>query len=699
MSDDAPAPTRAMPEPAIAHWFQQLFDASPDPSWIIEGSHFVECNQASVRFLGYTNRDELLNIHPASLSPERQPDGEVSRDKAERMIATVRTNGLHRFEWMHCKRDGSEFLAEVTLSNLHFDQRTIIYCVWRDISERKKTESRLAQSESRLKNILEGAADALFIVDEQGRYQYTNQQATALLGYSYDEFLDLGIFDLTPTEDHSAIRSDFGELQGKGEVRRDIRLKCADGRIIPVELNARLLDDGNCIGSCRDITERKKSEDRITYMAHHDALTGLFNRSHLTARMEQALATATREHRPLAVLFLDLDRFKAINDTLGHACGDALLIEVARRLTENVRGSDIVARLGGDEFVVILTDIENAPAAARLAEKILTSLGLPYFVCGHQVHTTPSIGLSFFPTDGEDGDTLMKHADAAMYHAKSQGRNNIQFYSHELNRYAMRRMRVEHEMHEALTSNRFELYYQPQIDASNQRIVGVEALLRWHTSQNELAMPHDFIRIAEESGLILPLGEWVIDEACRQLSLWHSQHPQLASLRMAVNISSLQLRNENLLRFIDATLKKYALRGDRLMLEITESAVMDNPTACISRLEALRALGIELAIDDFGTGYSSLGHLKLMPIAALKIDRSFVRDVETDRSDTVICTATIHLAHDLGLQVIAEGIETAAQHELLVSHGCDLLQGYLFSKPLPAHAMQAMLAAGTGCAR
>ena len=670
-------------------WFQQLFEASPDPTWIIEGNRFVECNAAAVRFLGYSCRDDLLNTHPSRLSPPRQPDGEDSYAKAERMMALALENGLHRFEWMHRKIDGSDFLAEVTLSAIHLEGRPIIYCVWRDITERKLTEALLMKSESRVKGILEGAADAIFIADRQGRYQYVNQQATRLLGYDHQTLIGMSILDLTPEEDHPDILLRFQELLEVGEMRSELRLTAADGRLIPVELNACILADGCCFGSCRDIRERKAAEENIHFMAHHDTLTGLLNRRSLTERLTQALATAKRDCHPLAVLFLDLDRFKATNDTLGHAAGDALLIEVGQRLNASIRSNDILGRLGGDEFVIVLAEIEDAPAAARIAEKILGTLGQPYTIDAHQVHITPSIGLAFFPTDGEDCETLMRHADTAMYHAKSQGRNNVQFFSSELDLFAMRRMRMEHDLREALAARSFELHYQPQIDAATRRIVGVEALVRWNTPNEGMVMPGEFIEIAEQSGLILPLGEWVIDEACRQLRAWHDRG--YANVRMAVNLSALQLRSANLLSFVEATLLKYGMSGDQLELEITESMVMDNPNACIEKLRALRRMGIRLAIDDFGTGYSSLSNLRLMPIHTLKIDRSFVRHIESSSDDLVICTATIALAHNLRLQVVAEGVETPAQRDLLVGHGCDFLQGYLYSKPVDANTLLGLL--------
>jgi len=380
------------------------------------------------------------------------------------------------------------------------------------------------------------------------------------------------------------------------------------------------------------------------------------------------------------VMFIDMDDFKSINDTLGHAVGDGLLMEVARRLRDSVRDSDVVARLGGDEFVLVLTEVDGATAAARVADKILRSLGQPYCLEADVLHVTPSIGLAIFPNDGDDGETLMKHADTAMYHAKSQGRNNVQFFAAEMNRAAVERLRLDHDLRVALDERQFELHYQPQIDARTGDVVGVEALVRWRHPSDGLVSPLKFIPVAEETGLILPLGEWVLDEACRQLREWRDDG--LSGLTMAVNLSAHQLRSPNLIAYVAEVLHRHGLNGHDLELEVTESVAMDNPEASIGRLKDLRNLGIHLSIDDFGTGYSSLSYLKLLPIHTLKLDRSFVRDIETDANDVAICTATISMAHNLGLSVVAEGVENAAQQNLLLSHRCDFLQGFLFSKPV-----------------
>jgi len=436
------------------------------------------------------------------------------------------------------------------------------------------------------------------------------------------------------------------------------------------------------IASFSDISERKANEARIDYLAHHDALTGLINRYNLENRLDQTLSAAQRENLGAAVMFIDMDRFKTINDTLGHHVGDLLLIEIARRLKESVRDSDIVARLGGDEFVVVLTGLVSDMDAAPVAEKILRYLGQPYTIENHQLHSSPSIGIAIFPSDGDDGETLMKNADTAMYYAKDRGRNNVQYFTASLNAAASERLALETDLRQALREGGLEVHYQPQVCAIDHRACGVEALVRWRHPVRGNIPPLKFIPIAEESGFIEELGRWVLNEACRQMAAWKAAG--ITGLHMAVNLSAKQLRAPDLVGEVAGILQTHGLRGEDLEIEVTESVAMDNPERAISQLQALKNLGVQLAIDDFGTGYSSLAYLKRLPIHVLKLDRAFVRDIETDESDAEISAATLALAHNLGLKVVAEGVETEGQCDFLVRHACDYLQGYLFSKPLPA---------------
>jgi diguanylate cyclase (GGDEF)-like protein len=419
----------------------------------------------------------------------------------------------------------------------------------------------------------------------------------------------------------------------------------------------------------------------------------LSNRFSMENRLEQALATSRREEGQLAILLIDMDRFKNINDTLGHHVGDKLLVEVASRLRASVRESDIVARLGGDEFVIVLTGMDAVQDAMSVGTKILDALGRPYTIEGQLLHSTPSIGISVFPDDGNDVTTLLKHADAAMYHAKEHGRNSLSFFTADLTIAATLRMELERDLRAALAAEKLEVHFQPQMRADTKELRGFEALVRWQHPERGWIPPLQFIHIAEESGLIKPLGAWVMDRACRQLTDWHAAG--FNDICMAVNLSAHQLRSADLVGQVSATLQKYALAAKYLEIEVTESAAMANPEQAIQRLCALRDLGVQIAIDDFGTGYSSLSYLKRLPIQVLKIDRAFVSDIEADPNDAAICSATITIAKSLGLMVVAEGVETTAQCDFLTGLGCDYLQGYLFGRPAPADAWLDRLAASS----
>jgi len=428
------------------------------------------------------------------------------------------------------------------------------------------------------------------------------------------------------------------------------------------------------------MTERKLALERINRLALHDTLTGLPNRYNLQGRLDQALATARRDAAHLALMFIDMDRFKNINDTLGHHVGDGLLQEVAARLTASVRDSDVVARLGGDEFVVVLTGIE-ATAAGSVADKILETLGAAYRIETHELHVTTSIGIAVFPGDGDSAETLMRNADAAMYHAKSAGRNNVQFFTAAMNQAAKARHELEEGLHLALERNELELHYQPQVDSTG-RVIGAEALLRWHSPDHGPVSPLCFIPLAEETGLILPIGRWVLATACVQLKAW-SGDARTRGLQLAVNVSPREFREADFVDQIHRVLEASAADPTRLKLELTESLVLDNVEETIRKMLAIRKLGIAFSLDDFGTGYSSLSYLTRLPLDQLKIDRAFVLNLPDNASDGIITQTIITMARGLGLIAIAEGVETEAQREFLERHGCHAYQGHLFSRPLP----------------
>ncbi len=556
-----------------------------------------------------------------------------------------------------------------------------------DISELRRTEEALQL----YANIFQHSGEAILVTDAAQRIIAVNPAFSRQTGYSLAEVQgrdpSLLASGRTPRSTYQAM---WEALGSRGYWQGELWDRDRDGKVYPkwAAISA-IRDDGGAvshyIASFIDISERKAAEARIEHLAHHDALTGLFNRYNLQIRLSQALLSAHREGHCVAVVFIDLDRFKLINDTLGHHTGDLLLVEVARRLQGCVRESDIVARLGGDEFVVVLAGLERPGDASAVAGKILQALDQPYLIAGERLHSSASLGISVYPQDGADVVELMRAADTAMYHAKSQGRNNLQYFTAALNADADERLTLERELRLGLEQGQFELHYQPQFAPAADTTavpVAMEALLRWRHPRMGMVPPLRFIPIAEETGLIEPLGLWVLEQACRQLAQWRREGA--APARIAVNLSAHQLRNPALALDIARILKEQGLAGAELELEITESVAMRDPAGAVERLQELRALGLTLAIDDFGTGYSSLVYLKRLPIQVLKLDREFVRDIENDDNDAAISAATLALAHSLGLLVVAEGIETVAQHEFLLAHGCDLLQGYLLGRPEPA---------------
>lgn len=432
-----------------------------------------------------------------------------------------------------------------------------------------------------------------------------------------------------------------------------------------------------------------RAQRALEHAALNDPLTGLSNRYGLEARIEQSLSHARRSGLKLAVLFIDLDRFKAVNDSLGHASGDTLLCVIAERISGCLRDTDLVARLGGDEFVVVLSDLARADDAVPVAEKLLEAAMSPIVIGGLEIRTTASIGVCVFPDDGKDVGTLMKHADTAMYQAKAAGRANFKFFDIAMNEAVSRRLHLENALRRGLERNEFELYFQPQMDPSGKRVCAAEALVRWRRADGRLVAPMDFIPVAEESELICRIGEWVLGEACRCLGAWRTGGA--TGLRVAVNLSARQLRDSSLPLRVAELLALHSIPPGALELEITESVAMQDPDVAIRNLGALKRLGVSLAIDDFGTGYSSLAYLKLLPIDRLKLDRTFVRDLETDPDDASICAATVGLAHNLRLELIAEGVETHAQHVFLRNLGCDLLQGFHFHRPMNCAALSQLL--------
>ncbi|MFH1872204.1 MAG: EAL domain-containing protein [Pseudomonadota bacterium] len=583
-------------------------------------------------------------------------------------------------------RDGSVHLMQWNITAVHSadGQAMGFTSIARDVTDQRHAEEGLRLAAS----VFNSSAEGILITDAEMRIISVNPTLMAITGYGMDELIGK-----TPAQfrsgrhEHSFYRSMFDDIATTGYWRGEIWNRRKNGDIYPEWLTITAVKNAagvltHYIGSFFDISERKDAEAHIQFMAHHDALTQLPNRTLLDDRIRQAIVTSRRKESRTAILMLDLDRFKLINDTLGHDVGDRLLEAVARRLKESLRDTETVARLGGDEFIILVPDIESIERVSILAQKILAVVAEPHVIGEHELHITPSIGISIYPDDGTDAPTLLRSADTAMYHAKSVGRNNFQFFTSSMNYVVQERMTIEKDLRRALENGEFLLYYQPQVNCRTGAVMGMEALIRWQHPRRGLMSPDKFIPVAEETGLIVPIGEWVLHEACRQARLWHDQGQ--TGLRMGINLSARQFQQPDLFRQISSALEQSGLDKSSLELEITEGMLMEDPETAAELLRTLSGLGIRLAIDDFGTGYSSLAYLKRFPLHRLKIDKSFVRDISSDPNDAAIVSAVVGLADSLGMEVIAEGVESVDQFHYLETHGCGEVQGYLFSRPLPS---------------
>jgi diguanylate cyclase (GGDEF)-like protein/PAS domain S-box-containing protein len=565
--------------------------------------------------------------------------------------------------------------------------------------ERKAMEEALFIEKERAEVTLNCIADAVACSDSFGNVSFLNRVAEAMTGWSLAEAMGRSMTEVLRVEDARTREALIHPMERALAVEGrqspvDGLLVRRDGFEIPIEDSVAPIHDreGLATGAVivfRDVSAARAMADQLSHSAKHDFLTGLPNRMLLNDRINQAIGFAPRHDKKVAILFLDLDGFKHINDSLGHPVGDKLLQSISERLVGCVRGADTVSRQGGDEFVVLLSEVEHAEDAAISARRILAAVADVHAIDGHDLHITTSIGISVYPDDGQDAETLIKNADTAMYQAKENSRQTFRFFKPDMNVRAVERQEVEESLRRALDRKEFELYYQPKVDLRTGEIAGAEALARWRHPTRGLLSPIHFIPVAEDSGLIQPLGNWVLREACTQAKHWRDAG--LALPRIAVNISALEFRSEGFLEGVFAILDETQLDPAALELELTESALMKHAESTNAILRALKDKGVTLAVDDFGTGYSSLSYLRKFPIDTLKIDQSFVRQISTEGDDTTMVTAILNMARSLRLRVVAEGVENEKELAFLTANNCDVAQGYLFSRPLPSDQFAALL--------
>ncbi|MCD6190146.1 MAG: EAL domain-containing protein [Sulfurimonas sp.] len=569
-----------------------------------------------------------------------------------------------------------------------------------DITKEKELQLKYSQQAQMIEQI----HDSVISTDLEGTITSCNYGTELLLGYKSTELVGKPITTIYLEEDFEILSKNIETVKKDGEHHTTVRLVKKSQEVIDTDLSLSLIKDekGNVVelvGYSQDITKRKKAEaellkqkDILDHQAHHDALTGLANRILFNDRLEQSLKKAKRSKSKIAVLFIDLDHFKEINDSLGHAVGDDILKIVTKRLNSTIRNEDSIARLGGDEFVVMVDGLAQGQNASLLAQKILTVLAEPITLEGHILYVSSSIGISLYPDDGASTDDLLKYADAAMYKAKAEGRNNFQFYCSEMTELAFERVVMEASLRAALKNGDFIVYYQPQIDAKKNKLVGMEALVRWKHTTMGMISPAKFIPLAETTGLIIELDQFVMRTAMRQIVQWYKDG--LNPGKLALNLAVKQLQQKDFIDTLQNMLRETECKAEWIELEVTEGKIMHNPEDAIVVLNQISDIGIELAIDDFGTGYSSLSYIKKLPIHKLKIDQSFIRDLPDDAEDSAITKAVISLAQNLNLNVIAEGVETVQQRDFLLKNGCNHIQGYFYSKPIDASKIEIILKEG-----
>ena len=670
----------------------ELIEHSSNEVYIIDTQtlQYLYVNKGASDALGYST-EELLHMSIHDINPYLKYDELLHLEKMLQKTHKVLNRTIHQ------RKDGSLYHVQSYIHTLNYNGTKAYVIFDTDIS----TMIELELEYKKQANVLQHIHDAVIATDNYGKIVSWNQGSLKLFGYSTQEIKNKKINLLYSKKNTTPLSTILSMLNHQENTDIEAWMRCKDGREIICDISLTLLRDefgvrNGYVGYIQDITKAKETQqllneqaEKLRYQAHHDILTGLANRTLFQERLSQAIVTAKRNHEKFALLFIDLDQFKKINDSLGHDIGDEVLIESSKRLLHTIREQDTLARLGGDEFTIILKNIKQAKNAAIVAQKITNVIKQPIHIGSHTLHISSSIGISIYPDDTLLETDLIKYADTAMYKAKDEGRDNYQFYASDMTQEALQRVMLENELRIAIKEEQFLVYLQPQYTIDTHQIVGMEALVRWIHPKTGLISPATFIPIAEENGLIIPIDEIVMKKAMAQFVLWYKDG--LFPGKLSLNLSMKQLAKDDFIEKITKTMQLLAFQPSWLELEVTEGEVMDNPNKSIEKLRTLHTLGIDIAIDDFGTGYSSLSYLKKLPLDKLKIDQSFIRDLPQDEDDIAITKAIIALGKSLNLQLIAEGVETKEQKNFLIENGCNFVQGYYYSKPLPMDAITQLL--------
>ena len=691
MSERARVPIDSVSEGVREELMRRLFDLTPNYVSIRdEDGRYVMVSQAYADLYG-TTVDDMTGKPVSAFTP----GVEASRRELNEDRDVLRTRRSKTVEREMLDSSGTLKLLQIVKRPIVLeDGRAFVMCVAVDVTKSQRAETTLAKTNDFLKNILETISDAVFALDTGGKFTHANQRLAQMTGYRHHELIGMPFSRIFPADTVFDVQRILSALiwEGGKEKRFEVHIAHADGHPRIVTCSLLPLKEGDRVigiaGTAVDITERKAAEQRIEHLAYHDPLTNLPNRRLLNDRLTMAMSQAQRDGRMVAVLFVDLDRFKSINDSLGHRTGDAVLQELGTRLRAAVRAGDTVARMGGDEFVFLLPAIDRADEAIAVARKVLDAVRQPFNVEGREFVVTASIGMSFFPNHASDAETLIKQADTALFESKRRASDTYEIFDESMSARSLDYFILENELRRAIAQNELVLMYQPIVEMRTERITSLEALLRWQHPEKGLLMPDDFIGLAEETGLIIPLGDWVLREACRQNREW--QRRGLFTVPVAVNISARQL-DCDLVASVSEALDASALPPQFLDLELTESLLMESAASSSMTVDALKEVGTRISIDDFGTGYSSLSYLERFPIDCLKIDRSFMPHDPLAPGAGIIAGTIISMAQTLGLDVVAEGVETREQRDFLLARGCSRAQGHYYWAAMPADDLESLM--------